>query len=182
MLVPLDLRPSSAGRVRVVLVSVSASSISDDEVIEGAVEELVVVVVMVGMVAGLASGKTGVESRAEVVMAVAPDVNVFALGWKFGGVAAGKFRFFPSGISEAPVRFESELSREYLSVRVQNIRVSLTARVSLFLFFFGLSPLFSRTLSLQWEREWLLGGIGVPVATPESLLLYFVTPPSHAQS
>lgn len=105
MLVPLDLRPSSVGRVRVVLASVSASSMSDDEEIEGAVEELVVVVVMVGIVAGLASGKTGVESGDEVVMAVARDVNVFEL-WKFGGVAAGKFRFFPSGISEAPVRFE----------------------------------------------------------------------------
>ena len=105
-MVPLDLRRSSVGRVREVPVSVSASSISDDEKIEGAVEELVVVVVMVGIVAGLASGKTRVESGGEVVMAVAPDVNVFELGWKFGGVAAGKFRFFASGISEAPVRFE----------------------------------------------------------------------------
>lgn len=70
MLVPLDLREPSLGRVRVVLVSVSTSSVSDEEDIEGAVEELVVVVVMLGIVAGLASGETGVESGGEGVMVV----------------------------------------------------------------------------------------------------------------
>lgn len=64
MLVPLDLRVTSEGRVRVLLVSGSAS---DDEDVEGAVEESVV---MEGIVVGLASDETGSESGSEVVMAV----------------------------------------------------------------------------------------------------------------
>lgn len=88
---------TSVGRARVALMLVSASSGSDEEDSEGAVEELVVVVVMVGIVAGLASGETGVESGGEAVMVVA-GVEIFfvsclcvcldwverLLGWQVG--------------------------------------------------------------------------------------------------
>lgn len=88
MLVPLDLRVLIVGRVRVALVSVSASSVSDEEDNEGAIEELVVVVVMVDIVVRLASHETGVESSGEVVMAMGSDSVSFGVlaFWRFGSV------------------------------------------------------------------------------------------------
>lgn len=70
MLVEVDFREPSVGRVRVALVLISVSSVSEEGDVEGAVEELAVVVIMVGNVVGLASGETGVESGGEAVMVV----------------------------------------------------------------------------------------------------------------